>query len=415
MARGGSSPRSNSIPSYPDGVNASLYLTFASQPRVALCTHCKQAIRTDGAVESHFRQAHHLTGLTLRAVVDLALAEAAANGGSLEDPHTCELPTDGSPPLEGLPVLDGYGCGSCGFRTTSRKLIKLHAQRGAHGLGRPAVAPTAARARSTGSSPGWGAVRIQTLSRNRYARYWIVRDPGTGDEGQAQQRSGGGGSGGGDGSDGDAFAQRLAERQDIMAAEDLQWERTVVASADVNQQSAWVREMKWAEHLDGHDLVDLYDAGAPPASEAARRAAWDDGYREEQRRLALLPESFRHEVGRCSLRLAKVPHETRRWLKSINPEKPEGRPFALEQEADTVRKYQAVWERYLCYCIRAYRLGRAEAQRGRGIRFTDEQWTALDAMAEALDAAGDATAVGSLGRPGGGGQPVIVRLTPVSG
>ncbi|KAK1993053.1 hypothetical protein LX36DRAFT_714916 [Colletotrichum falcatum] len=129
-----------------------------------------------------------------------------------------------------------------------------------------------------------------------------------------------------------------------MATEDLQWEQTIVASAN-----------------------------ALPASESARRAAWEDGYREEQRRQSLLPESFRHKVGCCSRRLAKVPHETRRWLKSTNLEKPEGRPLALEQEADTVQKYQAVWERYLCYCIQAHRLGRAEAQQGRGIRFTDEQ------------------------------------------
>ncbi|KAK1973412.1 hypothetical protein LZ30DRAFT_755204 [Colletotrichum cereale] len=107
--------------------------------------------------------------------------------------------------------------------------------------------------------------------------------------------------------------------------------------------------MKWAAHLDGYDLVDQYDAGAA---------------------LVLEAESFRREVGRCSLRVTKVPHETRRWLKSIDPAKPEGRPFALEQQADTVWKYE----------------------RGRGICFTDEQWTAMDAMAEALEAAGDATA-----------------------
>ncbi|KAK1993054.1 hypothetical protein LX36DRAFT_752618 [Colletotrichum falcatum] len=54
----------------------------------------QHAVRPDGAVECHFRQAHRLKGPTLRAVVDVAPAEAAANGGSL--------------PLERLPVLDGY-------------------------------------------------------------------------------------------------------------------------------------------------------------------------------------------------------------------------------------------------------------------------------------------------------------------
>ncbi|KDN67858.1 hypothetical protein CSUB01_12155 [Colletotrichum sublineola] len=220
MARGSSSPRSNSSPPYPDGVNADLYLTFASQPRVALCTHCKQAVRTDGAVESHFRQAHQLKGPTLRAVVNLALAEAAANGGSLEDPHTCELPPDGSPPLEGLPVLDGYGCGRCEYRTRSRKLIKLHAQQGVHGLGRPALAlPTEPYSRDRG--PGWGAVAIQTLSRNKYARYWVVQQkprtagdeeaPSTANTAPQQQRGGGSSN---------AFTKRLAEQQDIIAAKD---------------------------------------------------------------------------------------------------------------------------------------------------------------------------------------------------
>ncbi|KAK2005238.1 hypothetical protein LZ32DRAFT_510768, partial [Colletotrichum eremochloae] len=166
--------------------------------------------------------------------------------------------------------------------------------------------------------------------------------------------------------------------------------------------------MRWAEHLSGRNLVELYLSGRAPLSATARNALWDKAYQEEQRRLALLQESFRHEVARCSLRLDKVPHETRRWLKSVDPAKPHGRPFALEQTEATLRRYQAVWEKYLCYCVRVYRLGRTEASEKHGVRFTDEQWTALDAMAEALTISGDATESGQ--RRGGrqawqGGPP----------
>ncbi|KAK6225124.1 hypothetical protein QIS74_02548, partial [Colletotrichum tabaci] len=299
-------------------------------------------------------------------------AWVTAADGVLEDPHTCELPPDGTPPIQQVPLLDGYGCTRCPFRTSSRKLAKLHAQRDVHEAGLPAVTPTAAHT----DSPGWGAVQVQSLCRGRYTRYWIVQARGIGGLSAWQDSD-------------DVFAERLSRQESLMAAEDEEWGRTIVASLDINQQSSWVREMGWAVHLAGLDLIDLHAAGQAPVSEAVRRAAWDEGFKEEQRRFALLSESFRREVARCSLRLGKVPLETKRWLKSIDPSKPHGRPFELGQEADTVRKYQGIWERYLCYCIRAHRLGRTEARRQRGVRFTDEQWTALDALADAYEASSD--------------------------
>ncbi|KAK2005210.1 hypothetical protein LZ32DRAFT_546536, partial [Colletotrichum eremochloae] len=104
LVKGTSRGRGSSSPPCAE-VDASAHLTFVERPRVAVCRHCKQAVRPDGSIEVHFRQTHKLKGAVLRAVVDLGWA--AAYDGPLEDPHTCEIPPDGSPPLEELPVLDG--------------------------------------------------------------------------------------------------------------------------------------------------------------------------------------------------------------------------------------------------------------------------------------------------------------------
>lgn len=48
-------------------------------------------------------------------------------------------------------------------------------------------------------------------------------------------------------------------------------------------------------------------------------------------------------------------------------------------------KYTGLWRRYLCYCVRAWRLGCEGARDARGITFSDEQWAHLTAAAQRLE------------------------------
>ncbi|KAL9560703.1 hypothetical protein ACKAV7_015194 [Fusarium commune] len=84
-----------------------------------------------------------------------------------------------------------------------------------------------------------------------------------------------------------------------------------------------------------------------------------------------------------------VPDETLKWLGSIDATKPVTKPFRHKQEAATMERYSADWERYLCYCARIWPLGRDKAREEHGIRFTDKQWGHLADVIRQLDIVAD--------------------------
>jgi hypothetical protein len=116
---------------------------------------------------------------------------------------------------------------------------------------------------------------------------------------------------------------------------------------------------------------------------------WPRERREANQRLRELTESFRRELGRCMERLDRVPDETLEWLGSIDPTKPVSTPFGRKQKSDTMDRYSACWQRYLCYCIWIQPLGRDRAKAEHGIRFTEEQWDSLSNIAQRLDTVAD--------------------------
>ncbi|RYP13692.1 hypothetical protein DL765_006774 [Monosporascus sp. GIB2] len=178
----------------------------------------------------------------------------------------------------------------------------------------------------------------------------------------------------------------LATYGDSLAAEEERRRRTADGAGGVDVESIWVKEMGWAKHFEGKDLVELYEAGAGPVSGAARARLRDAAAREEQQRLARLGESFDREMARCAKRLEAVPYETLRWFVSIDPNRPAGRPFGTKDQVSSMDRYRAYWTRYLCYCVRAWRLGRGEAAARYGVRFSDAQWAAFDDVARLLNA-----------------------------
>ncbi|CAJ2500812.1 Uu.00g036650.m01.CDS01 [Anthostomella pinea] len=84
-------------------------------------------------------------------------------------------------------------------------------------------------------------------------------------------------------------------------------------------------------------------------------------------------------------RLELVPHETLRWLASIDPGKPAGRPFGVKEHASSMDRYKGYWKRYLCYYLQVWRLGQEEAAAQHGVRFSDAQWDRLEAVTQLLE------------------------------
>ncbi|RYP41157.1 hypothetical protein DL768_010537 [Monosporascus sp. mg162] len=89
--------------------------------------------------------------------------------------------------------------------------------------------------------------------------------------------TGGGGGGGAD----NGWRLMLSTYGDRLAAEEEKRRRTADGPGGVDAESTWVKEMGWAKHFAGADLVELYKAGAGPISSAVRKKLRDAAAKEE--------------------------------------------------------------------------------------------------------------------------------------
>lgn len=117
-------------------------------------------------------------------------------------------------------------------------------------------------------------------------------------------------------------------------------------------------------------------------------------------RLRLLGASCHRKLLDCMKRLDRVPEETLRWLGSIDPAKLVSAPFGWKQKAKTLDRYGAYIQRYLCYYVRVWPLGRREAEKQHKVRFSLLNWTALGVVAKQLDHVAKAVTIGLMAEDG---------------
>jgi hypothetical protein len=156
--------------------------------------------------------------------------------------------------------------------------------------------------------------------------------------------------------------------------------------------------MRWVRHFGERELIPIAEAtdwlgsrarkaqarGAPRRSQPS--STEEAAAARETLLLTRVSESFEREVERCRWRIDSVPKETLQKLQGITADSSMGVPFGQAGIDSSIRKYCIIGQRYLCFCVRAYRLGRTEAEAKLAMRFTDEQWSLMaDVMREAED------------------------------
>ncbi|KAK6706733.1 hypothetical protein SNK04_007752 [Fusarium graminearum] len=215
------------------------------------------------------------------------------------------------------------------------------------------------------------------------ARYWIVRDDGdnngpsdTADTADTTtSRS--------------AMDEVIAASQARLKEEDAIRLRKGDLKEDIDRDSSWVKRVGWVRHFGSRDLTSIHDAAQWLRARAAtgRRTVAQDEEEAVRERLLLgrLGQSFDREVERCCWRLDSVPTETLQWLASISPTAASGQPFGRKGKEASMIKYKSVGHRYLGFCWKAYRIGRKEALERWAVRFTDEQWSLLQDIADELE------------------------------
>ncbi|KAI3578614.1 hypothetical protein IWW34DRAFT_737753 [Fusarium oxysporum f. sp. albedinis] len=328
--------------------------------QILICRLCQAAVRPGSSIETHFRQKHLLKGQVLKDIKDYY--------GTLElaDPKLAATPEDNSEAIEQLVISHGYSCNACRYLTIARDNIVRHWREAGHGA----------------AEERWTEVRLQTWMGGHYARYWIVRDDSdsngpsdTADEANARSQS--------------AMDEVIAASEARLKEKDAARLRKGDLKEDIDRDSSWVKRVGWVRHFGSRDLTSIHDAAEWLRARAAtgRRTVAQDDEEAVRERLLLgrLGQSFDREVERCCWRLDSVPTETLQWLASISSTTPSGQPFGRKGKEASMIKYKSVGHRYLGFCWKAYRIGRKEALERWAVRFTDEQWSLLQDIADELE------------------------------
>jgi hypothetical protein len=363
-----------------EAAEATDLLWFWEEHQVLICLPCGTAVRPlqDG-VERHYRNIHKLKGPALQRVI----AYEKEIPSIPLDPHVVELPANGSTAIEQLPQLGGYRCrySTCRFLTIHPNRLTAHYAESDH-------AAAVEDAGSGGSHPRRGTdVTLQSFSRGRFARYWIVSDPAAdSDDGEDNARRRGSESGD-DSGYGSGWDEMLSNYSRKLAVDEDKRRRTGEAPGGADVDDPWVTWTGWAEHFRERDLAQISRLSKGPLPESALKRVWNSVEKQRQRRLRRIAESFERVMARCTRRLTLVPDETRRWLNSIDPKSPVGQPFKLKDHESSMEKYKRYGARYICYCFGAWEMGRETAKAELGVRFTDRQWDQLGAVVASLKAA----------------------------
>lgn len=318
------------------------WLTLNLEFHVIIChsTGCKGAL-TPRAVCTHLRDKHQV-----QFEIRQQLAEYLKQWQWQYDYQTIPLPLDASLPLPGLPVLNGFQCKSCSYKTTNRSIIRKHCN----------IQHNQQRLKDYNL---FTAVQMQTWFKEKRARYWVVEDATR----QSREDSNGSGSG--------RDTTIKAEIADwIMKQEESQAEldREILTT----ERDPWLRGVHWDEVLAGsqHDLV--------------RTAAFATTATATEPDLVRLIQSWERILQRCLTTLAAIGKykDILKWWVSPKIAEPKQVPFELLEKA-SLRQYSQTFQRLLCYILRVAP-DRPEDQSETGAVFSDQQWLALRKIREVL-------------------------------
>jgi orsellinic acid/F9775 biosynthesis protein OrsD len=208
-------------------------ISYLQCHQIIICVKCQTAVRPGNGFETHWRHRHQLHGHSLQALLHYLSTL------TVRDPRQVYLPPRGSRviPELGAP-LRGFSCPDCEFLTVNKKNWQRHTSQNHHGGGSPATQHM---------------VKLQTFSRGRHARYWVVHD-----EREEDVKTGRDGA---QGPPDDVFHRLLRTYEKKYNAQWQERQRIADNPQGVENQSRWVQYMGWAGLFDRKDKRMIYLTG----------------------------------------------------------------------------------------------------------------------------------------------------------
>jgi superfamily II DNA or RNA helicase len=326
------------------------YIQVNAEYDLVVCLSCQRALTPDNGAIRHVQNKHGVKGDALQEIKDFF------DTGQANNPKTIQLPPNGRARQPVIPVEEGFKCRACPFITASEKRANIHWTSVPH----------------TNDGPRYTKVDIQSWMSGGCARYWIVGSrghdatiDGRGDAGNGGARSG--------------LDLLLQDANKRVRENHEQWRRAGQSQQGADHDEGFVKDMRWVKFTEGKDRAVIAAATEwikikaidSPTIQGQEEAA------DEKAQLVSLCEGVKRQIRRCLPRIYAVPSPILQRLHGIEDGKSHSIPFRMNEDTGTLQKYGVVCERYICFCWRAYRLGREEARNKLGMQFTDEQWGLL--------------------------------------
>ncbi|PNP37241.1 hypothetical protein TGAMA5MH_10863 [Trichoderma gamsii] len=266
-------------------------------------------------------------------------------------------------PVEGVSVLDGWGCDQCGLLTPSRKWLRVHYNEGHSTQGKVPKEPT---------------VKIQTLftGPKRAIHYFCVTgaerrlETETEREGRAEyHHSKRGGQVGPECLD--KTIAKIKEQWVHDQGQQEEMQKVLADGAAKHEITNWLKRSGWTAHFTGRDLGEIHLCSRMPGPKDDRL----------QRLVAAVDRMF---FGRCIAGLKSMPLMARLLLASPHPKDAHSRPFGPLQEKTSMDRYLTYWKRFLCYCMNVLSLESDTLLEKHGFSFADGQRKGLETLSEHL-------------------------------
>jgi hypothetical protein len=299
---------------------------------------CRYALKPT-AISRHL-DIKHKTPIAVRKQVEQYIKEFPF----VYDHASVPLPIDRSAPQPIIPIIDGFVCRDCPFKTQSRDAARKHSNK-AHNKKRVA------------DEEMYQLVRLQSWFGEKRERYWVVDENRQDEQARHIVRDvGETSSDTNTNTNTDTDTELQSDREqagqepvdDQIMQEIEQWkqaaqERRLQALRDIPsvEMDSWLQYTKWNEVLSQskHNMIKTSkythepDPNEPELDRVVR--AWS----------CILEW--------CLDTLAATDQkDALKWWASPKNEAASQRPFELPQNAKSVDKYSAVWERLICYMMR---------------------------------------------------------------
>jgi hypothetical protein len=316
---------------------------------VLICRQCKFAVKPT-AIPRHFSD-RHKTPIELRKQFEEYIKEFPFT----YDHTTVILPIDGLAPQPVVPVLEGYRCQSCPYKTQSRDAMKKHGNK-AHDKKRAA------------DEELYQVVQLQSWFDDRRARYWIVDQSkqdeqerrsvrvATRDVGEASDDQSSGDTDKNE-SEQESVDEQIVEDIEKWKGEARERRLRLLKDVPVVEMDSWLQYTKWNEVLSQskHNLVKTFHYTRMPDP--------------DEPGLDRVLRVWHRIFDRCLDTLEATDHkDALKWWASPKNDAASQRPFELPQNAKSIKKYSEIWECFICYMIRTAPASHHEDETGRLVR-----------------------------------------------